>query len=510
MSPENSKRYESGRTSVVRLLLPLLCSVVLIAISISGQSLWIDEASTAVYAMKPSLELFFDTLLNDKASEAQMPAGMLLAYFFEKALGHSEYALRAPNFFWLSLGVLALWRVGCHFGAAWLPLLLAAHPMVWYYADEARPYALQVGMACVLVWVADALIRHRRISMSVFWTGWIAALLLCASSLMTSILFAVLLLVLVVMGWRSRWVLTRVQWGISGGMLLVLGMLAVYYAWTVSRGAGGAMIWNVGFTNLAFTFFEFGGFMGFSPGRIVFRETARQGLGGIVTALQPYVLPLVCLGGLYTTVIVLAVMNYSRLHAQKIFVICLAVLGLGISSVFLLCMWIGFPFWGRHLISLLPFMLVVLALALTCGRGRLRRLLPAGLILILLTASLLQRFTYRHAKDDYRQAVMMAKKIESEGRVLLWVASVSTANYYGYDPYFHCQNVKERVHPGQFDAIIFSRVDIFDPHGKSSGLLSDPMMKMTHRFPAFTVWERSGTGDQDPVDIKELNNMNQE
>ena len=78
------------------------------AVAISGRSLWIDEAATAVQAMQPDLGSWWQLLVQEKTAHLQMPFYMLYIWGYEKAFGSSEWALRLANAPWFIASFFAV------------------------------------------------------------------------------------------------------------------------------------------------------------------------------------------------------------------------------------------------------------------------------------------------------------------------------------------------------------------------------------------------------------------
>ncbi len=483
----------SRRANIPITVIVLTASIVLIFSAISNQSIWIDEAMTANYARMETSGELFRSLWRDKKSEAQMPLGMYLAFLGEKLFGHSEYALRIPNLLWLSLGIWAFALIGKRIGAVWLPLLLAVHPMVWHYADEARPYALQIGLAALLLWATAGLMSDRRVTGGVLAAFWLSAIALCATSLLAAIIFTGWLAVLLVI---CRDKIPRISPGqkiFSTAALLALTLIGIYYLSTIWRGAGGARYWDVSLANLLFVGFEFGGFMGFSPGRIVLRTTAQEGIGGLPAVLRPYLAPLVGLAAVYLFFIARLPAVVGRAgdnRDRSLYRFCLAAIGICGSGLWIICYIVRFPFWGRHLVPLLPPVLLLLAgAALKMSRAA-RGILVGLLLALLLAGSINQRFNKQHQKDDYRTVAALARAAEDEGKSVFWAACLVTAAYYDYEPALHYPADPGREDWRNADMVVYSKADLFDPAGHIRRWLDSAPYKLSEQYPAFTIWVR--------------------
>ena len=166
----------------------------LLCLSITRQSLWIDEGVTAWLASQPNLGSLFKTLGSLATSESQMPLYVLYAWAWAKLFGTSEIALRASNlpFGLLFLGALAWssWRV---FGRPFLWVIFGFSPFIWYYMNEARPYVAMMAFAAfaLAAWLAyyhDPM-RFRK---SAPWACLVAIFLACGFHMLATFLIPVL------------------------------------------------------------------------------------------------------------------------------------------------------------------------------------------------------------------------------------------------------------------------------------------------------------------------------
>jgi len=126
------------------------CSALIVTLAPSFQSFWIDEGTMALISR--STDFYKQILLGHmNASETMMPFATTYFWVLEKFVGDSEWALRLGNLPWLWFGIACMALIGKRTGWDWLPLLFAVHPVVWFYADEVRPYSIQLGAGC---WMA--------------------------------------------------------------------------------------------------------------------------------------------------------------------------------------------------------------------------------------------------------------------------------------------------------------------------------------------------------------------
>src|SRR5690242_17894545 len=107
MKPTTPLGSADGVKGGVSLWILLGLSLLVSFFAINNQSLWIDEALTAVKAKEPTLAGWCQAMAGEKASDLQMPLYMLYVWVCEKVFGSSEWALRSANIPWFMLGLAA-------------------------------------------------------------------------------------------------------------------------------------------------------------------------------------------------------------------------------------------------------------------------------------------------------------------------------------------------------------------------------------------------------------------
>ena len=129
-----------------------LAQAAVMLLAISNESLWIDEFWTAHFAQLPSIKAFIDLLMVPSGS--QTPLHFLHFFLWEQLVPRGEFLLRLANLPMFVIGQLALfWALRAYppkFGF-WVLALGALHPMVWQYANEARPYILMLAGAQMML-----------------------------------------------------------------------------------------------------------------------------------------------------------------------------------------------------------------------------------------------------------------------------------------------------------------------------------------------------------------------
>jgi uncharacterized membrane protein len=488
----NAKVQNNNFIQVAALVFVALIGV----IAVSNQSLWIDEGNSAMKAIQPSFMLFWEKMKELGGSDLQMPLYMGLLWAWEKILGHSEYALRSLNitFFTLSAAVLLyLWdaerrlKLACVF-------LICFSPMLWVYLDEARPYIFQFfGATCVLVALWNqAKTPHLKKNLAVFCIG---ALALCGSSL-TGVIFtfwfglAFLAILIRQHVWRS---IFSSKQNLIALMVTSIGLcgLGIYYFWTLTQGARASGVGKTDLLSIGFCLYELLGFSGLGPDRLSLREHGLTSLKPFFLPLTPLVISLTVFGtssALYFT-------KSSRTHRTESFIFAAALCGA--VSMLAVGYIAHFRVLGRHLMPVLPFVLLLVNLGLLHlwqSNKKLSRAVVLSTSLLLILSSLSTRFSPRFAKDDYRTAAQIAKSSHEDGKTIWWAADSATANYYGLEFSEKVINVirlsaEELKNIPMPDIVLVSKKDIYDPQNAISSFLSEQSYAKNSAA-AFSIYQK--------------------
>lgn len=476
--------------------------------AISRQSLWIDEALTALTAQQATLHDWWQLLFSTKSSDLQMPVYMFWMWVCGRIFGSSEIALRAVNLFWFVPGLIALLRVFAGRPQLQRAIFLTAifSPFAWYYLDEVRPYAMQMGASLFLV----ATLCHwsQKPSPPVNESGWawsfvIALVALSGSSLLAMIWAAVPL-------GAAIFLLPRTQLQELGRHhlfawltgLVLLAALGVYYLWTLKVGARATDVGTTDWKNVAFIAYELFGFAGLGPGRLEIRAEAGW------QTFKPFAPGLALYAVLVLLLLVLGIRHLLQSDSRKIFwklaglITAPAVFILGAGVV------LQFRVLGRHFAPLFPVTVLLLALGLMIAwqRGLLGKTVVAVFLGLIIFSSLSLRFAARHAKDDYRSAAAFANDALARGQSVWWNAADCGAIYYHVPLSTNQGGTKmafELVNPTREfiaslaspDVIIASKPDIFDRRGALAEMVARRNFRETAVLPAFVVWEKTSRPD---------------
>lgn len=474
-------------------------------LAVSSQSLWIDEAGSAILAMDTDPLAF----TKDRGSTLQMPLYMLMLWGWEKVFGNSEFALRAMN---IPLFVVAMlvtatcWNASTMTRAFFLASACSS-AFVWAYLDEARPYILQfLGATVSVVALRHLATSGRPPACSDLWLFSFGMIVLCGSSLIGVIFafwFALAFLAIWLPCESAGRIAARKDFRMVGAIIVPLLLcLGLYYIWTLRVGAAASGVGKTSVVNLGFVAYELLGFTGAGPGR----SSLRESLGLAVNSYAPF---LGAYGLMLSAFAILGIqsLNWRRCRqgsAYSTWIFWLTAV-FAAASVYLVGISGGFRLVGRHFTPLLPFILMLFALAASAmwlRREFLTRLSVIAILLSSMASSLAYRFSDQHAKDDYRAAAAVARAALSGGEVVWWAADPAGGRFYGLNAQdSNCSQSASNVQmlfnptPSELNhlserawTVILAREDVYDAYGSIRNALSNAGYEQSLSLPGFRVY----------------------
>jgi hypothetical protein len=482
--------------------------------ALSSRSLWLDEAHGAAWkANQTSLaDWWHDDIVQPGSTDSQIAGYVFYIWAYAKAFGASEWALRAAN---LPMVLLGFWLWFSAFPARkplkWgLAACAVCSPFLWYYLNEARPYAIQAGagflLAAALTRLYGAAQRADDSSFDQAQSGsdqrlWLAAfcfglLVLSATQLLGEIWAgAAVVTALFSLGWKRSLALARAHWLLCLLTLVLLAGMGFYYLWTLKSGSRATLVGSTDLRNFPFILYELLGFGGFGPGRLDIRA---NGSG----VFRPHIV------GLVAYAVVMLPVAWAGLKQAKTSlprrVPVSVVVGFGAASVFLSLVGLHthFRILGRHFTPLLVPLIAWLGLGLAglwASGSTLRRAWAVLFVALSLASCLSLRFAPRHAKDDYRGAAAMARTALQAGHTVWWSADQRGAGYY------HVPTSTNAVAPGaaQYlmnpeaallqrlpvpDLVVASKPDVYDTTGSIAQYVRTNHFRLETNLMAFSLW----------------------
>jgi hypothetical protein len=474
------------------------------ACAISGQSLWIDEACTALKAQQPTLAGWWQQMRHDQGSDLQMPLYMLWIWGCGKIFGTSELALRAVNLFWFAPGLLALTRAlaGQRRLQRAVFLTTALSPFAWYYLDEARPYAMQLGASLFLF---AALFRWRQNPAAAATErgrvrGYVVAVVLLAGGSLLGMIWAAAALAMLRVIFPPADFRSLIRNNLSAWLvgLISSALLGGYYLWTLHAGARASAVGTTDGKSLAFVFYELLGFAGLGPGRLEIRAGNWQ-------AFQACGINLALLAGLLVILLGWAIKQlFESRERKKIYPLLLLLAG---PVVFILVAGVilHFRVLGRHFTPFAPVLFFALAAGAAAAwrQSVIGKAVVIGFFALYLFSSLSLRFAARHEKDNYRAAAALATAALAHGQSVWWNADYNGAIYYrvsmaprdGLSQHgqaiLRVNETPEMIlATAPADVIIASRSDVYDGFGTLAEFLQSAHYQQITNLAAFSVWER--------------------
>jgi hypothetical protein len=478
----------------------LIAALLLLPLMITGESLWLDEGDTAMYALQPDFCAWWQHLNQDHGADCQMPLSMLVAWIGGKSVGTQEWQLRAVNIVWGALALWGLFHAGKRLHMPWLPLFMAIQPYFWFYMNEARPYALEIAGGSWLFAGFVEFIESKGAGELWTWIFSIAAFVLCLATMLAPLPIVAALVALGVVTYAERWHVSRKAILILSGMAVMCAPIGIFYVSTLVRGAKGAELWHVDLKFFGYVVYELTGMSGLGPATEHLREIAKSPdrLSMIFHNPGEFILPAVGLLLLFAIFILGLRQRFSKNGS-------IAAIGMGIvlgitSLVFITCgLCLHKAFWARHFAPIFPFYIGLLAIAVSrlhASHNFLVRLLLGALMALLVFSSFNLRLSPEHRKENYRAAAQYARSALKENKTVWWAAGELVGRYYHLDISTSDPEPGKVLYPRdsqienfpQPDIIILSKPDIFDADGKIQRFIHNRQYQLVQTYVSFTIW----------------------
>lgn len=150
-----------ARRHVLIVLCVVLAHLLLSGYALAAEPIWIDEGATWLYAQRSLSQLW----TVDLWSETNPPTYYSLMRLWVGLFGDSLVAMRSLSLVASCLSLVPIYFVAfrltcCRWTACLAALAVATSPVVVYYSQEARAFALTMLAAMVAVWGLTVLVTH--------------------------------------------------------------------------------------------------------------------------------------------------------------------------------------------------------------------------------------------------------------------------------------------------------------------------------------------------------------
>jgi len=448
---------------------------------IQTDSLWIDEAVSAVVTLSPSFGGVWSEISRIHATEMHLPAYHYYLWGVSRGLGNHETILRAANLPWMLLGfvslILAIKPRGSSKADFWMALFLVTNPFLFYYANEVRPYAMQFGLACLAYAGITKVLAGQDLATN-FWC-WMMALgtVLLAWTTIYGLAWWMLNFAVFICT-RTR----KIQFQTAITAFLVVGGLAalLFHGWVIFLGAKASAVGATSFKSLAYAACEWTGSSGFLPGRSLLRT-------GTTPELKA------CLGALVVLALTISLLwaglrNSLANPGQSWWPLAWSLPAWGILASGLSR---NFRVVGRHFTPIAPSFFWFLSLGpkdapsrhWTCWCG-------ATLLLLWIWSDVRLATLPEHRKDDYRAAARFVAGSRRNGDTVWWAADDAAARFYGVQPFTPVPNLTREslasLPPP--DWVVLSKPDIYDGQGTLRDFLDRKRATPVATFQAFVIY----------------------
>lgn len=131
-----------------------------------NQSLWLDEAINILAVKNFSLP---GLITQYAIADFHPPGWFIILWFWGKAFGYSEIAMRIPSVFFGVITIYVVYLIGEKLFSKKLglvaALLLSINPLHIYYSQEARMYSMAALAVAVSIYILIKLIQKKQVSM---------------------------------------------------------------------------------------------------------------------------------------------------------------------------------------------------------------------------------------------------------------------------------------------------------------------------------------------------------
>lgn len=407
-------------------LFPIIVALIALIFSINKSSIWIDEMITYEVVHENSFSKMLLSVWNAHNANGGMPFYFILEWIWTQFFGYSEIGLRSLNIPFAIIYFIASWiMIRKTKTPSWFCVIFFLNPLFIYYMNEARPYVLLLCFGSIYTY----LLFYRDLNnyMTLFWLHFLFLI-----GLLTHMMFVFIMIMYLVQCIR----LIRLKKLDFKKHLIVLIPFVIFYmavlyhymiVMTGAREIGGDGVlipnWKASIIQIIYYFAGFGG-LGLS------RNDLRSMLFTQLSWVHIICVVLMALGCLILCWYVIK----NKLWKDKR-LICIVLPGfVAFAGFCILNILFQTRFWERHIIYLLPVLLLLLSYILKSMITFRNLIYRVGAILVIsmtMVSGLRTMFDKYYQKEDYKGVSTYIKSTKEDVFLLQGDSLIYT--YYGID-----------------------------------------------------------------------------
>lgn len=405
-------------------LLPTVVALIVLVFSVNTSSIWIDEMLTYQVVHKSSFSEMFAGIWNAHGANGGMPLYFMLEWIWTQVFGYGEIGLRSLNIPFAIIYFIVSWQIVNKAQAPSLfCILFFLNPLFIYYMNEARPYVLLLSIGNIFTYLLffGNLNSYKTLVKLHF------SFLL---GFLTHMMFVFIMLMYVV--WcihliqRKKLAIKRQLSALSLFIIPYSGIL--YYYINIMAGAGeiggiGTLTpdWKASILQIIYYFAGFGG-LGLSRNDLRSMFFSHLSWGQITC--------LVVLFSGYFILFLYIIKNHLWRNKHLVTVFLSGFIAFGAFCIVNIIF--KTRFWERHIIYLLPILLLLLCyllhLMITSKNAR-YKISTISIICLTAISGLRTMFDEYYAKEDYKGVATYIK--ETKNALFLLQGDPLIYQYYG-------------------------------------------------------------------------------
>lgn len=391
--------------------------------SLNNQSFWIDECCTALCAMQQSMEGCWQQIGKIGGSDAQIAFYYYLLFLWHHLTGAaSELTLRLFNMCWV---LLAAWYFRKEPKA--LAVLLIS-PFFVYYANELRPYILQIAASCAVSMLFWQVSRGEPIKFHAFFGTLFFLCLTSLTGVVWALGFTAAFLVMAAPQFKKRSFWKSLLWWV-----LPFTGLAAYYLYTLFIGARAVSISSSWVINACASIYELAGLAGVGPSRLELRTcTALDSLWEVNGLGVGIIAGLILLAGLAYGIIL-----WNKQAVRPVWPALLVLILIPGAVFFYGTEMMNFRFSGRHCAPLLPVLCLAWSRVVSWNWSHAKifqTILFLSMLIIWVVSDFRIRFNDLYSREDYRTAISYCKSLQENDVNVLLLCNGAGEKFYGWQP----------------------------------------------------------------------------